>query len=214
MNGTWGMAEQVPGAVYLSSVSCGSAGNCSAGGGNGDGQAFVVDEVNGIWSQPKEVPGLAALNAGGSAQTNSVSCPPGGTCGAGGYYTDSSPGEQAFVVTKSGGGCPASAVSGESRTGPDRGSLPPAAIDHQPAGQGHHRHHRPEVRDTAGGDQRPGTGPPGLIVHGTTQCPGPVAVNGMSVPVSGHDWHADIRLGRPGPVTVTASAAGCGAGDG
>jgi hypothetical protein len=67
-------------AVY--SVSCASAGNCSAGGdyvdGSGNIQAFVVSQVNGIWGTAEEVPGTAALNAGGGAAVNSVSCPAGG----------------------------------------------------------------------------------------------------------------------------------------
>jgi hypothetical protein len=60
--GTWGTAEEVPGIAALnqggfamftsvSSVSCGSAGNCSAGGfyqdGSGHQQVFVVGETNG-----------------------------------------------------------------------------------------------------------------------------------------------------------------------
>ena len=55
--GTWGTAKEVPGTATLNaggsaavwSVSCASAGNCSAGGGytdsSGHGQAFVVSET-------------------------------------------------------------------------------------------------------------------------------------------------------------------------
>jgi len=50
------------------SVSCGSAGNCAAGGSyrdrNGHGQGFVVSEKNGLWSRAIKVPGLATLNKG------------------------------------------------------------------------------------------------------------------------------------------------------
>ena len=57
VNGTWGKAKEVPGTATLNtgglaginSVSCGSAGNCSAGGGytdsSGHFQAFVVSQV-------------------------------------------------------------------------------------------------------------------------------------------------------------------------
>ena len=37
---------------------------------------------------------------GDTASLNSVSCPSVGTCAAGGFYTDSSGGSQAFVVSK------------------------------------------------------------------------------------------------------------------
>jgi hypothetical protein len=85
-------------------VSCASAGNCCAGGWYtdkpGHAQAFVVNEVNGVWRTAQEVPGTAALNAGGSAQVLSVSCAPTGNCSAGGDYTDSSGHRQAFVVSQ------------------------------------------------------------------------------------------------------------------
>jgi hypothetical protein len=112
-NGIWGRAEEVPGAAALnkgrfagiSSASCASKGNCSAGGfyedASGRRQAFVVGEAKGIWGQAQEVPGTAALNKGGRAGISSVSCASTGNCSAGGFYTDrSGPGNhgQAFVV--------------------------------------------------------------------------------------------------------------------
>jgi hypothetical protein len=111
-DGTWGTAVEAPGTAALntggsasiSSVSCASAGNCSAGGGYVDGsshgQAFVINETGGSWSQAKEVPGTAALNQGGIATINSVSCRSAGNCSAGGYYTDSSGHQQAMVVSR------------------------------------------------------------------------------------------------------------------
>ena len=39
------------------------------------------------WGRAAGVPGLAALNAGGNAPVNSVSCASAGNCTAGGYYT-------------------------------------------------------------------------------------------------------------------------------
>ena len=123
VKGSWGMAQEVPGlaalnvgtysgpspagdfdAAWVSSVSCASAGNCTAGGSYlfsslaGSGQAFVVDEVNGSWGTAEEVPGSAALNAGGSAWVNSVSCASAGNCAAGGTYEDSASEHQPFVV--------------------------------------------------------------------------------------------------------------------
>ena len=114
-NGTWGMAEEVPGTAALNkggsaqvtSVSCASVGNCSAGGdyldGSGHGQAFAVAETNGTWGNAKEVPGIAALNTGGAAQLTSVSCASVGSCSAGGDYLDGSGHAQAFAVTETNG---------------------------------------------------------------------------------------------------------------
>ena len=55
----------------------------------GHTQVFVVSQVNGRWRQAKEVPGTAALNIGGNAKINTISCAPAGTCTAGGGYADS-----------------------------------------------------------------------------------------------------------------------------
>jgi hypothetical protein len=91
--------------VWLASVSCASAGNCSAGGwyqvGSGHSQALVVSQVNGTWRTAMQVPGTATLNQGGAAWLVSVSCASAGNCSAGGGYTDSSGHRQAFVVTES-----------------------------------------------------------------------------------------------------------------
>jgi hypothetical protein len=114
-NGGWGVAEQVPGTAALnlgspggvtSSVSCGAAGDCSAAGyytdASGFQQAFVASETGGTWGTAEEVPGTAALNAGGMAVTNAVSCPSAGNCSAGGHYTNGNAGQQAFVVNETG----------------------------------------------------------------------------------------------------------------
>ena len=112
VGGTWGTAQEVPGTASLNkgvnaqvnSVSCASAGNCSAGGFYKDGslhqQAFVVSKVNGSWHTAIEVPGTATLNKGGGAAVSSVSCASAGNCSAGGAYEDSSKRGQAFVVSE------------------------------------------------------------------------------------------------------------------
>jgi hypothetical protein len=108
---TWGKAEEIPGtaalnkgSVQVKAVSCASVGNCGAGGsytdGSGHQQAFVVSQVNGTWGKAEEVPGTAALNASGQAAITSVSCGSPGNCGAGGFYTDRSDRQQAFVVSR------------------------------------------------------------------------------------------------------------------
>jgi hypothetical protein len=119
VHGTWDTAQEIPGttpprpftAALPQSVSCTAAGNCSAGGaytkcGSGTPpcsyQAFVVSEVAGTWGTAREVPGTAALNTGGTAQVDSVSCTTPGNCSAGGYYTGAT-GQQAFVATQTNG---------------------------------------------------------------------------------------------------------------
>ena len=119
-NGVWRTAIEVPGTDALNlegdarvnAVSCATAGNCAAGGyynysdQGGYRQAFVVSEKNGVWGAAIEVPGTAALNSGGDAQVNSVSCATPGNCAAGGYYSDNDTRlysyvyRQAFVVSE------------------------------------------------------------------------------------------------------------------
>jgi len=103
--GRWGDAEEVPGIAalkavgggHLEALSCGSAGNCAAGGyyliapslpGDGDDEweAYLVTEVNGRWGQAEEVPGTAALKSNGQAQVSTLSCPSAGSCAAAGFY--------------------------------------------------------------------------------------------------------------------------------
>jgi cytochrome c551/c552 len=115
VNGTWGNAIEVPGTATLNtggnaaadSVSCASAGNCAAGGNYTVGQAkflaFVANEVNGTWGHAIEVPGTAALNAGGDATVDSVSCPSAGNCAASGHVAVGSASGisgQLFVVSE------------------------------------------------------------------------------------------------------------------
>lgn len=110
--GLWHKAKAVPGLQALnrggyaavSAVSCASATSCSAGGlysdGSGRQQAFVVDEVDGSWHKAEQVPGLAALNAGGYAQVSSLSCTSPGYCAAGGLYSDGGFNAVPFVVNE------------------------------------------------------------------------------------------------------------------
>lgn len=106
--GVWGKAVAVRGA-NVSALSCASAGFCTAGGSfhgrRGNLRAFVVNEKHGVWGKPIEVPGLAALNAVGGAEVNSISCPTDDSCAAGGVYIEGSDGEpqRAFVVNETHG---------------------------------------------------------------------------------------------------------------
>jgi hypothetical protein len=122
VNGRWGTAIEVPGTAALnadgeavvSAVSCGSAGNCMAGGSfksiHGRFQGFLASERNGRWGTAIVVPGTAALNAGGDGAVTSVACASAGNCTAGGYYADGSGPDgtghwryQAFVASQQNG---------------------------------------------------------------------------------------------------------------
>src|SRR5262249_51108574 len=106
VKGTWRKAAEVPGLAALNqgggaaifSASCARAGNCGAGGiylGRAGKffhfQAFVVSETHGRWGRAQKVPGTAALNKGGDAQTSSVSCGSAGNCSAGGAQFGEAP---------------------------------------------------------------------------------------------------------------------------
>jgi hypothetical protein len=110
-NSAWDAAIEVPGLPALNtggfaqvvSVSCASAGNCAAGGFYVDRhgyQGLAVVERNGVWGKATYLPGLPALNTGGFAQVNSVSCSLAGNCAAGGYYTDGRHHGQGFVAVE------------------------------------------------------------------------------------------------------------------
>ena len=112
--GSWGTAIEVPGlgalntggAAYVTSVSCGSAGSCAAGGNYRDRhglQGFVAVERHGRWGRAIGVPGLAALNKGRFAELNSVSCGSAGSCAAGGDYRDRHYSQQGFVAVERNG---------------------------------------------------------------------------------------------------------------
>jgi hypothetical protein len=111
ISGKWQDAEEVPGIAALSagaggainSVSCASAGNCSAGGyyttdSDTGEEAFVASEVNGTWQKATSV-----LGTGGYVEINSVSCALAGNCSAGGYYQAGPDTFEAFVVDETNG---------------------------------------------------------------------------------------------------------------
>lgn len=97
--GVWGRAAEVPGLGALNAghsagihqVSCSSAGNCTAGGWYKDAaghvQAFVTTEVRGTWKKAIPVPGVLALNTGGYAVVQTLSCASAGNCLAAGAYS-------------------------------------------------------------------------------------------------------------------------------
>ena len=111
--GTWRQAQVIGGSGAVQSwiateahtVSCGSPGNCMAGGSSADSagvqRAFVVAETHGTWGKAVELPGAAARNAGGVADVASVSCAAPGDCAAGRFYTASGGIRHAVTADKS-----------------------------------------------------------------------------------------------------------------
>ncbi len=97
IRGTWRPALGLPAGVALTSLSCGSAGNCVAGGYSAS-QAMVVTDRHGVWGRPSALPGLR-VGRPGDPEILAVSCSSAGNCGAGGSYTASS-GVQLFVTSK------------------------------------------------------------------------------------------------------------------
>ena len=109
-HGVWGKAKTFPAGQdgSVDSLSCTSAGNCLAGGTAGadyfsDFHGFVAQERNGRWGRATTVPGLAALNKGGSADVDSVSCTSRGNCVAGGDYAAKNGSTQGFVAVERNG---------------------------------------------------------------------------------------------------------------
>ena len=117
-NGTWGKVQAVRGLAALNvghdaevdSISCASAGDCSAGGTYAiktknilaNTEVFVVNEKNGVWGKAEEVPGTAKLNTGTNAAINEIACTSAGNCEGVGYYTNSK-GTDAFSVVEKNG---------------------------------------------------------------------------------------------------------------
>jgi hypothetical protein len=97
IGGTWRRASALPAGVALTSLSCGSTGNCVAGG-SSSSQAMVVTDRHGTWGRPSAVPGPPA-GRHADPEIQAVSCTSARNCGAGGSYTTRS-GVQLFVLSE------------------------------------------------------------------------------------------------------------------
>ena len=105
--GQWGQAMPVPHLGTLNtghqadiaSLSCASAGNCTAGGlynskQPGNTRAYVVSQLGGQWRNALQIPGTSRL---GRARVTSVSCTAPGKCSVVGDYFDHHGHAQVFV---------------------------------------------------------------------------------------------------------------------
>jgi hypothetical protein len=113
--GVWSGAKEAPGLSALNSggnaalytVSCWSAGNCSAGGYYSDAfareQPLVIGESRGHWGKARVLAGVGALNAGGKAEIMSVSCASPGNCSAGGFSSPAASEQAPMIVTEAKG---------------------------------------------------------------------------------------------------------------
>jgi hypothetical protein len=91
--GVWGKAKILPGTpaasgtvgfAKLTSLSCATPAYCAAVGkfSKSGNHAFVAIRNNSVWGKAKVVPGIVALDGGGSSQADSVSCAGVGNCAA------------------------------------------------------------------------------------------------------------------------------------
>ncbi len=113
--GAWGNAAPIPsvsaldvgGSAALTSMSCGSVGDCSAVGtyldSSYDQQTFVVNETDGTWSTAIELPGLAALGQVGSSTVSNIWCGAAGNCAVGFSMSASSGGSVVGVANEASG---------------------------------------------------------------------------------------------------------------
>jgi hypothetical protein len=98
-----------PSYVAVTAVSCASPGYCAAVGYDSEVTeangyvdtygAFVINEVHGKWSAPRQIPGTDALNQANYASASSVSCSAPGDCAVAGTVN----GSQEFVATETSG---------------------------------------------------------------------------------------------------------------
>jgi hypothetical protein len=93
--------------VSLNSVSCASAGNCSAVGGyvdsSGNTQGLLMTETAGIWATGVEAALPADAAANPHVSLDLVSCASAGNCSAVGGYADSSGNSQLLLLTEADG---------------------------------------------------------------------------------------------------------------
>jgi hypothetical protein len=112
-NGVWSNYSNIPGMSSTAtsafegkeSVSCSTAGNCTAAGmyyEDGLQQAFVVSLVDGVWGNYQDIPNLKTVNVWG-ARATAVSCSSLGNCTVGGQYIDATRNYQPYAANQTSG---------------------------------------------------------------------------------------------------------------
>lgn len=114
-NGRWGKATELSGlaalnvakSAELESMSCPSAGNCTAIGfysiGEFNRRSFTATERNGRWGKAQVIPGTRHFEVAGIVPLMSVSCSSAGNCGAFGTYATTSDVSQSYLVSEARG---------------------------------------------------------------------------------------------------------------
>ncbi len=89
-DGRWSPARTVPGMESLTAVACQPPGTCTAGGTDAHVRAAVIDEADGQWGRPVELPGTADLAHNGKkarqSQVVTMACPSAADCVVGGSF--------------------------------------------------------------------------------------------------------------------------------
>ncbi len=111
VGGTWRNAIEVAGGLdaggggLVTSVSCPGVGTCVVAGQYAPRahqiEAFIMNELNGLWSKPQEVAG--SLNVGFDGTIGEVACFSNGGCAAGGSFETTAHSAQPFVIDESAG---------------------------------------------------------------------------------------------------------------
>src|SRR4029077_9062882 len=118
-----------PGAV-LDSVSCASAGNCTATGGytdsSGNRQGLLLTQTSGAWATGVEAAPPAHAGSNPGARPDSASCASAGNCTATGHYLDNSGHTQGLLLTQASG---AWATGVEAALPANAGSNPGAGLN-------------------------------------------------------------------------------------
>jgi hypothetical protein len=108
--------------VQLDSVSCASAGNCTAVGeyraDSGSFEGLLLTETSGRWAAGVEATLPSNAKANGNTYVNSVSCASAGNCSAVGYYSGNDDGGGGLLLTEQ---------DGKWRTA-DKAAMPPNAV--------------------------------------------------------------------------------------
>ena len=87
-------------ALMIAAVAAVGVASLASGSAAASTSAVAASLGSPVWGTAIEVPGTAALNRGGDAVINSVSCASAGNCSAAGDYQDSSGHRQVFVVSQ------------------------------------------------------------------------------------------------------------------